>query len=194
MIRSERAAQMAGSVAAAARARGFAERDVDAVSRVLDSAMLPRLEGLPDDHDPSFLHPGRTAMVLLNDVGQVDTSVLVVGMLHESCDVELRVTSARLAELVGPSGVAAIESIPLPGDENVIERLVALGPGVSLAALAERLDHLRHLHLRADRMDSWADIHDEVLRAWLPFAQRVHPLLTRRYAHWVRTFAARIGA
>jgi hypothetical protein len=113
-------------------------------------------------------------------------------MLHESCDAELRVTSARVAELVGPSLAAAIESIPLPGDENMIERLVALGPGVSLAALAERLDHLRHLHLRADRMDSWADIHDEVLRAWLPFAQRVHPLLTRRYAHWARTFAARI--
>lgn len=190
---SERAAQMARSVLATARARGFARQDVDAVERALDLAMAPRLQQLDDDHHPAYLHPGRTALVLLRDVGDVDPAVVIVSMLHESSDSSLRVPSEGIAELVGPSGRAAVASIPLPGDDRLIERLVGLGPGVALAALAERLDQLRHLHLREDLVDAWADTHDEVVSAWLPLAARTHPVLTRRYEHWARTFAKRIG-
>lgn len=190
---SERAAQMARSVLAAGRARGFGRPDLAAVERVLDLSMAPRLEQLDDDHHPAYLHPGRTALVLLRDVGDVDPAVVIVGVLHESSDSSLRVPSERIAELVGRSGAAAVASIPLPGDPRLIERLVGLGPGVALAALAERLDQLRHLHLREDLMDGWADTHAEVASAWLPLAARTHPLLTRRYEHWTRTFAKRIG-
>lgn len=183
---------MTRSVTAAMGARGFDERDVRAVGHVLDLAMSPRLELLTDNHHPAYLHPGRTARVLLDDVDGVDRTVLVVAILHESCDDRLRVRTERVAESVGASEAASIESIPLPGEERMIERLLALPSDVALAALAERLDHLRHLHLRDDLTGSWAEVHDEVSRAWLPFAQRVHPVLARRYGHWTRTFANRI--
>jgi hypothetical protein len=189
---SERAEQMAHSVAAAARARGFGAEDLEAVTRALHVAMAPRLEQLDDDRHPAFLHPGRTALVLLRDVGDVDPAVVVVGVLHESSDALLRTPSKTISERVGPAAAAAVGSIPLPGDERLVERLVGLGPGVTLAALAERLDQLRHLHLREDLVDAWADSHAEVASAWLPLAARANPVLARRYAHWARTFAKRI--
>ena len=33
------------------------------------AAMVPRLEVILDDHHPNYLHPGRTAAILLDDVG-----------------------------------------------------------------------------------------------------------------------------
>ena len=83
-------------------------------------------------------------------------------------------------------------SIPRPGSDDLVERLLGLSRGVALAVLAERLDHLRHLHMREDLVDLWADTHIEVSGAWLPFCARIDKQLTVRYAHWVRTFAKRI--
>jgi len=100
--------------------------------------------------------------------------VLVVAVLHESVDSDLRVPSDLLAEAVGPATAAAVGAIPLPGDERLVEGLLSLGPGSALAALAERIDQLRHLHVREDLAARWADIYEEVTRAWLPFAVRTH--------------------
>lgn len=187
-----RADQMARSLASAARAQGMDEPELLALDRALTLAMEPRIHALDDDHHPAFLHPGRNAMVLLRDVGTVDVSVLVVAVLHESRDHHLRASAGDVESTLGSATLHAVDSIPLPGDERLVERLLTLGPGLSLAALAERLDHLRHLHLREDLMDEWAGCHREVMEAWLPFAQRVHPTLTKRYAHWARTFVKRI--
>jgi len=189
---SQRAEQMSGSVSSAARSVGFDDVAVAAVERALALAMRPRVQHLDDDHHPAFLHPGRSALVLLRDVGAVDPSVVLVAVLHESTDPALRVAPDELAESVGPATAAAVGAIPLPGDEQLVERLISLGPGSSLAALAERLDQLRHLHLRDDLADGWADAHEEVTRAWLPFAARTHQQLAVRYAHWARTFVRRI--
>lgn len=165
---------------------------MEAVGRAFEVAMRPRLVGLDDDHHPAYLHPGRSPLLLLHDVGTVDVSILVVASLHESVDAGLRADPSDVEEALGTAALRAVESIPLPGDERLVERLLGLGPGLSLAALAERLDHLRHLHLRDDLVDSWADTHREVTEAWLPYAQRVHPKLAVRYAHWTRTFVKRI--
>lgn len=189
---SQRAEQMSRSVSSVARAREFDDVAVGAVGRALSLAMRPRLARLDDDHHPAFLHPGRSALVLLRDVGPVDPSVVVVAVLHESTDPHLRVASDVLAESVGPATAAAVGTIPLPGDEQLVERLLSLGPGGSLAALAERIDQLRHLHLREDLAAGWADAYEEVTGAWLPFALRTHEQLARRYAHWARTFVKRI--
>jgi hypothetical protein len=184
---------MARSVAAAARAHDLDERDAQTVERALRAAMQPRIERLADDHHPAYLHPGRTALILLRDVGAVDAAVLGTGMLHDSGDAPLRVTAERVSEILGAEGAAAVSSIPLPGDERLVERLIGLERGIALAALAERLDQLRHLHLREDLTERWAEAHDEAARAWLPTAARTHPVLGRRYAHWTRTFARRVG-
>jgi len=183
---------MARSLAVAARGHGATDAELEALARALALGMAPRLESVYDDHHPAYLHPGRSALVLLHDVGAVDVAVLMVAVLHESLDSELRVRPSDIERDLGAAAARAVAEIPLPGDERLVERLLALGPGVSLAALAERLDQLRHLHLREDHIDVWAETHAEVLRAWLPFAQRVHPELAKRYAHWARTFVKRI--
>ena len=61
-----------------------------------------------------------------------------------------------------------------------------------VAVLAERLDHLRHLHLRNDLSDEWEARHAEVERAWAPFAARTDPRLVVRFDHWARTFGRRL--
>lgn len=189
----DRAAQMRRSLSTAAVADGASDEEAHALARAFGLAMEPRLEALDDDHHPAYLHPGRAPLILIRDVGAVDVSVLVVAALHESMDARLRVPPAEIEDRVGPAALGAVDSIPLPGDERLVERLLTLGPGLALAALAERLDHLRHLHLRDDLSDHWADAFDETVAAWLPFAQRLHPKLATRYGHWARTFARRIG-
>lgn len=189
---SERAELMGRSLRATARSRGHADETLDALDRVHALAMSVRSVRLDDDHHPAYLHPGRSALVLLHDVGDVDPVVMVVAMLHESEDADLRVPPDQLTDGVSPAAAAAVTSIPLPGDERLVERLVGLGPGVALATLAERLDQLRHLHVRPDLADRWADAYQEVVDAWLPFSARTDEQLARRYAHWVRTFVKRI--
>lgn len=184
---------MARSLRSAMRGRGFEAAELDAVERAFRLGMRARVNTLADDHHPAYLHPGRCALVLLHDVETVDAIVLVITALHESVDQPLRPSVEEVRTEIGDAALEALRTIPLPGDERLVERLLSLGPGLSLAALAERLDHLRHLHLRDDLIDSWAPTHAEVSGAWLPFAARTHPVLARRYAHWARTFAKRIG-
>ena len=188
----QRAAHMARSLSAAASAQGCDADEVRALAAAFEVAMGPRVETLDDDHHPTYLHPGRGPLILLQDVGDVDVSVLVVTTLHESQDFYLKPHSDVVEERVGAAALTAAGSIPCPGDERLVERLLGLGPGLSLAALAERLDHIRHLHVREDLVHHWAPTYREVLEAWLPFAERTHPKLARRYAHWARIFAKRI--
>ena len=76
-----------------------------------------------------------------------------------------------------------------------ITRIMVMGPPGSgkstlARALAERLDHLRHLHLKepdAAAREVWREARD----VWLPFADRTHPDLARRYAWWTRKFTKR---
>ena len=183
---------MAHSLRAALRARNFAPDAQAAVGHVFTLAMQPRIAALDDDHHPAWLHPGRSALILLHDVEHVDLVVLIAAALHESVDTALQVPPAEIESGVSVAAVQALARIPMPGDEHLVERLLLLSSGLALAALSERLDHLRHLHLREDLIDSWSETHEEISRAWLPFAARTDTKLTRRYAHWVRTFAKRI--
>ncbi|MGB1839624.1 MAG: hypothetical protein ACPHWZ_00835 [Longimicrobiales bacterium] len=183
---------MARSLRAALRAHGASPEEQEEVLHAFKLAMGPRLVALQDDHHPAWLHPGRSPLILLHDLERVDPAFLIVAALHESLDGGLRVPLHDIENDVGPAAVQALEQIPMPGDEQLVERLLLLSPGLALAALAERLDQLRHLHLRDDLIDQWADTHAEVSAGWLPFAARIDGTLTRRYAHWVRTFARRL--
>jgi hypothetical protein len=58
-----------------------------------------------------------------------------------------------------------------------------------MIALAERLDHARHLHL-APRSE-WAQSYHRIRTAYLPVALRAHPDLARRYRWWTSMFARR---
>jgi (p)ppGpp synthase/HD superfamily hydrolase len=190
-VAAERAQMMAASVASAATARGLEPSDVDVLGRAHALAMQPRLEALEDDHHPAYLHPGRTVLVLLHDVGEVPLDALCAAAVHETEDNNLRVSSDAVREALGDTVADLVGALPLPGDERLLERLVTLEQEPLLAALAERLDQLRHAHLRED--DSWwRAIHEEAVSAWVPVAERTHPRLADRYRHWQRTFERRL--
>jgi hypothetical protein len=82
---------------------------------------------------------------------------------------------------------------PAPGtladrDARLLEDLVTARPDVTDLALAEALDHLRHLHLEPDRAALERGL-QLVRRAYLPVAIRRGGILERRYRWWERTFS-----
>lgn len=186
----DRATQMAASLRRAAARLGLGEGEADWLKEVFRVAMARRLMALDDDHHPACLHPGRSALVLVHDVGRVGADVLATAMLLESRDLQWRASDAEVRH-VAPELPERLAAVPHPGDEDLVERLVLLDPGTLLAALAERLDHLRHEHLR-EPLTPWPELHAEVGAVWLPMAERAHPQLARRYRHWHRTFARRL--
>ena len=182
---------MAASIVRATRERGLAPEGVDLVSRAHALAMRSRIELLEDDHHPSYLHPGRSVLVLLRDVGPLPAEILATAAVHDTEDEDLRVGLDAVRDTLGEAVAALVESLPLPGDDRLAERLITLDEGPLLAALAERLDHLRHAHMREDRT-WWRAIHEEAGAVWVPVAERTHARLATRYRHWHRTFARRL--
>lgn len=193
MSDADRAVAMARSVVRAARAHGLPPNGIDLLSRAHALAMKPRVDALGDDHHPAYLHPGRSVLVLLRDVGPLPADILASAAVHDTEDDDLRVPMATVRETLGDEVADIVESLPLPGDERLTERLVTLDEGPRLAALAERLDHLRHAHLHEDPDPAWwRAIHEEAGAAWLPVAERTNARLATRYRHWHRTFGRRL--
>jgi hypothetical protein len=182
---------MAASVATVAKRHGLEHPELARIEHALAEAMRPRETTLSDDHHPAFLHPGRVALVLLNDVPETTVDSIELAVLIESRDPELRVGDERLRTELGDRVVAARAAIPSPGSEGLVERLVTLDAAEALAALSERLDHLRHEHLR-EPVTPWPELVEEVARVWLPVADRRSAGLARRYRHWLRTFQRRL--
>ena len=191
MSGSPRAEAMAASVAATAARKGLPSADVARIITAFRLAMGPRELAIADDHDPAFLHPGRVALILLHDTEATETPILQTATLLESRDPALRVPSPTILEAVGEHVAEALAAAPMPGQSDLAERLVTLEPGLRTAILAERLDHLRHEHLRAPVI-AWPELWREVSAVWLPVAERTSESLSRRYRHWVRTFERRL--
>jgi len=186
----DRATAMAASLTKAAHRVGTPPEGIYWLSRAHALAMAPRLEQLGDDHHPAYLHPGRSALVLIRDAEVSDALTLAGAVVLETRDDALRM-STDLVDRLGPELSELVAAVPRPGGDSLTERLVTASNEVRLAALAERLDHLRHEHLREER-DHWRELHDEVGSVWWPVAKRTHAKLATRYAHWHRTFAKRL--
>jgi hypothetical protein len=186
----DRARAMAGSVERIARGVGLAEPDVDLVARAYALAMEPRR--VLDEHDPAFLHPGRSILVLLQDVGPLPAEVLAAAAVHESEEARFRLKVSDVRQALGDAVADAVASLPLPTDEDLVERLVTLEEGARLAALAERLDHVRHAHLE-ENPARWRALRDEVAAAWAPVAGRTHSRLADRFRAWLRAIDRRLG-
>jgi len=182
---------MAASLVRAARFTGVSADGVRAISRAYALAMEPRVATFEDDHHPLFLHPGRSVLVLLRDVSCVDGPLLAAAALVESEDAELRIAAADVRAGLGGEVADLVEAVPMPGTGSLAEALVTADERVRLLALAERLDHLRHAHLR-EADEGWrAAAHAEARSIYWPVAERTHPRLAQRYEHWCRTFARR---
>lgn len=181
---------MAASVESAARAAGLSAAGTDLVTSAYVLAMAPRVSVLADDHHPAYLHPGRSVLLLLRDVGPLPALTLAAAAAHETVDEVLRLAPDVLRHELGDEVADVVESLPLPDDERLAERLVTLDEGARLAALAERLDSLRHAHLRTDI--DWRAAHEQAGAVWLPVAERTHSRLADRYRHWHRAFARKL--
>lgn len=192
MSTGERAAAMAARLDRTARRLGLGEQDRDRLVRAFRSALEPRAPRIADEHHPDWLHPARTALILMDDAGVADPDTLIAALLLETRRAALRVGEQE-RDGFGPAVAAILEEVPAEGgDDRRLERLVLLSPPAGLVALAERLDHARHLHLR-DRGE-WHDYHRLTCAAYRPFAARVHPVLARRFHHWCRAFSDRFLA
>jgi len=188
-------------------------RDGQLVLEALDRAMVPRLERLNDDHDPRFLHPGRTVIVAMEDGGLRDPGDLAVAAALESFSPELRGGpgpsvdpassppvpatapavpggNGRHGGNRGPEGPldwVLEEARELGGwtDPDRAERILCQRHELQVVALAEWLDQLRHLRHWADS-EVQALAGQVTLRLYLPLAQRVSETLARRLDWWHR--------
>lgn len=188
-----RGAAMAASVVRTARSAGVDRAGLEHLSRSHALAMEPRVKALDDDHHPLYLHPGRTVLILLRDVGCVDATLLCAAALTESEDGAFRIDPSAVERAAGVAVGELVAAVPMPGTESLAEDLVTAPESVRLVTLAERLDHLRHAHLR-DADEAWRrNVLAEAERAYLPVAHRTHLRLAQRYDHWCRTFRRRIA-
>lgn len=171
------------------RRSGVAEKAIPGVLDAYGQAMEPRIEAL-DDHHPDFLHPARTVLVLLLDAGVRDAVLLSAAALWESRHPALAVPVAQVARRAGAAVGRLVEAVPSPErGEQLLEDLVASSPDVLLLAVAEWLDHARHLHM-APR-EEWPSVHAITCNAYAVAARRTGPRLAGRFAFWCRRFAER---
>ena len=179
------ARRLAGEVAGAG-IRG------EALFQVLEAyrlAMVPRMERLVGD-DPAFLHPARSALILLADVGGATPSVLAASILVESEEAELRAGAERVEEVLGRAVAEVLESVPSSGP-GLLPRLLAADEDARLITLAERLDQVRHVHLRSP--GALRRMHRQTRDIYLPVASRTHRTLERRFRRWYDATAERAG-
>ncbi|HSJ13071.1 MAG TPA: hypothetical protein VK939_01575 [Longimicrobiales bacterium] len=147
----------------------------------LDSALTAalRLRAALDDHHPWFLHPARTALILLDDCAEVDPVVLATAVGVDSLVPDWHTVPA------GPLQIP----VPARAGERLLEALVAAPRRVRLVACAERLDHARHLHM-VEYADA-AGFRAQVAEVYLPVAERTDALLARRMRRWLEAAGRR---
>jgi len=169
--------------------KSFAIPEAEIVLHALDRAMAPRILRLDDDHDPRFLHPGRSVLVAMEDGGLRDPGDLAVAAALESVSPELQGRAPEPSAQGEDGGLhrAFEESRALGGwtDPHRAEELLCQRPALQVVALAEWLDQLRHLRHWAD--DGVQELAGQVTASlYLPLAQRVNSTLARRLEWWHR--------
>ena len=181
---------MAARVERTAKKAGVDRPGRDLIGRAIEMAMAPRLATLDDDHHPDYLHPGRTTVILLDDVGLADPVALAAAALLDTRRGDLEVSERELTEQLSPDVIAFRNAVPRSGSDTLLEDLLASEHDVVLVALAERLDQVRHAHLWGDLSEA-RTAHEEASEVYLKMAERTHTRLANRYAHWGRAFARR---
>ena len=169
----------------AAAAASLPSTDRERLARALRAALDHRQERLPQE-DPRTLHPARTVLILTDDLKTSSVEALLAGALAESEERELRVDAARVDALAGADARALLHDVPDADDEMLMERLLTADPAALDVALAERLDQLRHLHLRPP--PEWSAAYASARDAYLPVAERRGGVLARRYRWWCSMF------
>ena len=186
---SDRARAMARRLDETASRLGVDDAGRARIAAAHEVAMAPRLAAGVDDHHADFFHPARNALILMDDAGVREPLTLAAALVLETRDAALVAEPAALRSL-GDDLVALLAAVP-DGNEpdRLLEDLVAAPAAARLAAVAERLDHARHLHMRPET--EWEAYHDTTCRCYAPAAARAHPRLEQRLTWWCETFQRR---
>lgn len=162
----------------------------ESLLRAYQIAVAQRLATLRDVFHPDLLHPARTALILLEDVRCTDQAVLTAAALCESEFAAMRVAAVDVNSF-GSSVARLVLSVPAPDEagESLAERLVTAPDDVALIAVAERLDHARHLHFR--NIAYWPGFFSQITEIYLPVAARVSNELHARLTRWATAFQKR---
>jgi hypothetical protein len=98
-----------------------------------------------------------------------------------------------MTEALGPGVASLVRDVPDPvtAAERLVEALVTIDEPPALIALAERLDHARHLHMR-QRVE-WRPYFEQTVAVYLPVAARLSPELSRRFERWAAAFEQRLN-
>jgi len=181
---------MAARVRRTSQAAGMDNPGIDLVGTAIETAMAPRLAVIDDDHHPDYLHPGRTVVILLDDVRFTDPVALAAASLLDTRRDDLEVPDGEVTERVSSEVTAFRSAVPRAGSVTLLEDLLASEPEVVVVALAERLDQVRHAHLWGDLSEAPA-LYEEASEVYWKMAERTHTRLAARYAVWCRTFKER---
>ncbi len=186
----DRAEAMARRLDRTAARLGMTPADRDLIGRAFRLAMGPRRERITSDHHPDYLHPARTALILMDDVRLAHAETLATALFTETRDPGLAV-DAGAVERISEGVARELARIPIPdlAGDTLLETLLALPEDTLRVAAAERLDHARHLHLR-DRTE-WDDYHETTCHIYVPVARRTEPVLAGRLEWWCTTFTER---
>lgn len=154
---------------------------------------------LDDDHDPHYLHPGRSALILFLDTGELNPVLLAAAALAESerpdlevPDDDVRVGCPARRRVPLDRALALRAELDPTDDHDRLEHLVTASEAVRRVALAERLDHVRHAHMVSDAAPL-TEVLADVEAVWLPVAERTHERLARRYRHWALATGRKLG-
>ncbi len=178
---------MADRVDRTAAAAGVDRLGRDLIGMAIEAARAPRLAVIDDDHHPDYLHPGRTAVVLLDDVGLSDPVALAAACVLDTRRNDLEPPDREVTEHVSAAVTAFRNVVPRSGSGRLLEDLLASEREVVLVALAERLDQVRHAHMWGALAEARA-AHQEASEVYLKMAERTHARLAARYTNWCRAF------
>jgi hypothetical protein len=143
----------------------------EALTAALTTAL--QLRARLDEHHPWALHPARTALILLDDCGEVDPALIALSVGVDSV----------VEEWHDDAGPASVVPVPAREGECLLEVLLAAPRRIRLAACAEHLDHARHLHMVP--IPDPAAFRARVESTYLPIAARTDARLTRRFERWL---------
>lgn len=193
-MKRERVERMALRLDRDARRHGASGADAAALVAAFRLAMPPRMSRFDDDHHPDVLHTARTALILLEDANVVDRDTLCAAAVCETWDPSLAPARVAVEDALGSGVAALLDAVPVPAwsGDRLLEDLLAAPQAAALVALAERLDHARHLHLR-DGSD-WHAYHALTRDIYVPVAERHNAPLAARIGWWCATFERRFLA
>lgn len=184
MSTGDRAGAMADRIERAARDAGLSPSDVTRVTEAVRSAMAKR--AAYENPAADVLHPGRNVLILLEDAGVRDAVELAAAAWYDSLVPPQTVQQDAAVDRL-------LQATPHPdrGEdaERFFEDLLVAEPAARRIAIADALDHARHLHLRPAAY--WAGMFERVRNVHLPLAERTDAVLAGRLRWWTGMFAER---